>query len=48
GFILRFPKGKEDITQVVFEPWHFRYVGVEAATAIMEQGITLEEYLGVA
>ena len=48
GFILRFPKGKEDITKVVFEPWHFRYVGVEAATAIMEQGITLEEYLGVA
>ncbi|MBR5558869.1 MAG: M15 family metallopeptidase [Oscillospiraceae bacterium] len=48
GFILRFPKGKEDITQVVFEPWHFRYVGKEAAAAIMEAGITLEEYLGVA
>ncbi len=48
GFILRFPKGKEDITQVVFEPWHFRYVGKEAAAAIMEADITLEEYLGVA
>jgi len=48
GFILRFPKGKEDITKVVFEPWHFRYVGKEAAAAIMEAGITLEEYLGVA
>ena len=48
GFILRFPKGKEDITQVVYEPWHFRYVGVEAAQEIMSRGITLEEYLGVA
>ena len=48
GFILRFPKGKEDITQVVFEPWHFRYVGKEAAAAIMEAGLTLEEYLGAA
>ena len=48
GFILRFPKGKEDITQVVFEPWHFRYVGKQAAAEIMAAGITLEEYLGVA
>lgn len=48
GFILRFPKDKEDITQVVYEPWHFRYVGKAAAAEIMEQGITLEEYLGVA
>ncbi len=46
GFILRYPKGKEDITQIIYEPWHFRYVGVEAATEIMMQGITLEEYLG--
>ena len=45
GFILRYPKGKEDITQIIYEPWHFRYVGVEAATEIMTQGITLEEYL---
>ncbi|MBP0963088.1 MAG: M15 family metallopeptidase [Oscillospiraceae bacterium] len=48
GFVLRFPKGKEDITQVVFEPWHFRYVGKQAAAEIMAAGITLEEYLGVA
>lgn len=45
GFILRYPKGKEEITQIDYESWHYRYVGVEAATYIMEQGITLEEYL---
>ena len=45
GFILRYPKGKEDITKISFESWHYRYVGVEAATYIMEQGLTLEEYL---
>lgn len=44
GFILRYPKGKEDITGIEFEPWHFRYVGTEAATLIKEQGITLEEF----
>lgn len=46
GFILRYPDGKEDITGVSYESWHFRYVGVTAAEEIMEQGITLEEYLG--
>lgn len=46
GFILRYPKGKEDITKVSYESWHFRYVGVEAAEEIMSQGITLEEYMG--
>ena len=45
GFILRFPKDQTDITGIVYEPWHFRYVGVEAATVIMEEGITLETYL---
>lgn len=45
GFILRYPKGKEDITGFSYESWHFRYVGREAAKEIMEQGITLEEYL---
>lgn len=44
GFILRYPKGKEQITGIEFEPWHFRYVGKEAATIIMEEGITLEEF----
>lgn len=48
GFILRYPEGKEKITGYQYEPWHFRYVGVEAATAIMSSGLTLEEYLGVA
>lgn len=44
GFILRYPKGKEDITGIDYEPWHFRYVGVDAATVITEKGITLEEF----
>ncbi len=43
GFILRYPKGKEYFTGIEYEPWHFRYVGVEAATYITERGITLEE-----
>lgn len=45
GFILRYPNGATDITGIIYEPWHFRYVGEEAAEAIMEAGITLEEYL---
>lgn len=45
GFILRYPLGKEYITGIQYEPWHFRYVGKEAATVIMQQGITLEEFL---
>ncbi|MFS0674771.1 D-alanyl-D-alanine carboxypeptidase family protein [Ornithinibacillus sp. 179-J 7C1 HS] len=45
GFIIRYPEGKEDITLYQYEPWHLRYVGVKAATEIMERGITLEEYL---
>lgn len=45
GFIVRYPKGKEYITSVEYEPWHFRYVGVEAATIIMEQELTLEEFV---
>ncbi|MBD5396283.1 MAG: D-alanyl-D-alanine carboxypeptidase family protein [Lachnospiraceae bacterium] len=44
GFILRYPLGKEDITGIEFEPWHFRYVGKDAATIISEEGITLEEF----
>ena len=46
GFILRYPEDKEDITGYAYEPWHFRYVGVDAAKAITEKGLTLEEYLG--
>ena len=45
GFILRYPLGKEYITGIQYEPWHYRYVGKEAATAIMKKEITLEEFL---
>ena len=45
GFILRYPKDKEDITGFSYESWHFRYVGKEAAKEITLKGITLEEYL---
>jgi len=48
GFILRYPKGKEDITGYGYEPWHFRYVGKDVAKEIMSKGITFEEYLGEA
>jgi D-alanyl-D-alanine carboxypeptidase len=44
GFILRYPEGKEDITGIPYEPWHYRYVGVEIAQEIHENGWTLEEY----
>ena len=44
GFILRYPKGKEFITGYMYEPWHYRYVGVDVATIIHEKNITYEEY----
>ncbi len=47
GFILRYPAGKEDITSIEFEPWHFRYVGVDAATFISENDICLEEFWSI-
>lgn len=47
GFIIRFPKEKENITGYKYEPWHIRYVGVETAKEINSLGLTLEEYLGV-
>lgn len=47
GFILRYPEDKTDITGVKFEPWHWRYVGVENAYAIKASGLCLEEYLGL-
>jgi len=47
GFILRYPEGKTSATGYVFEPWHFRYVGVEAAAMICESGLSLEEFLGI-
>lgn len=44
GFILRFPKGKEEITGYEYESWHYRYVGEKAAKIIYEDDLTLEEY----
>ena len=48
GFILRYPKGKESITGYMYEPWHYRYVGVEEAGKIYASGKTFEEYYGIA
>lgn len=45
GFILRYPTDKSDLTGIGYEPWHYRYVGTEAAEAITEQHLCLEEYL---
>lgn len=45
GFILRYPKGKEEVTGFSYESWHFRYVGKDVAKEIYDRGITLEEYL---
>ena len=45
GFIIRYPEDKTRITGYIYEPWHLRYVGVDAAKEIMEMGITLEEYI---
>ena len=47
GFILRYPKGKQPITGYIYEPWHFRYIGVDKATAVYQSGLCLEEYLGI-
>ena len=44
GYILRFPKDKEDITGIIYEPWHFRFVGRYHATRMHELGMCLEEY----
>ena len=45
GFILRYPNDKSDITGIIYEPWHYRYVGKDAAAEIYQQGLCLEEYL---
>ncbi len=47
GFIQRYPKGKEGITGYQYESWHYRYVGMKAATEIFENGLTLEEYFKI-
>ncbi|MBO5895946.1 MAG: M15 family metallopeptidase [Clostridia bacterium] len=46
GFILRYPEDKQDVTKVIYEPWHWRYVGVETAKAIKTSGLVMEEYYG--
>ena len=45
GFIIRYPKDKTSITGYIYEPWHVRYVGIEAAQEIVELGVTFEEYI---
>jgi D-alanyl-D-alanine carboxypeptidase len=45
GYILRYPKGKEAVTGLSYQPWHFRYVGRKHACFINKMGITLEEYM---
>ncbi len=47
GFIIRYPKGKTDVTGYIYEPWHIRYLGVEIATKVKQSGLALEEYLGI-
>lgn len=47
GFIVRYPLGKEDITEYQYEPWHIRYIGKKIATKVMANDLTLEEYFGV-
>lgn len=45
GFILRYPTDKTDVTGIVYEPWHYRYVSKEYAKEIYEKGVCLEQYL---
>lgn len=47
GFIIRYPKGKENITGYKYEPWHIRYVGISTSKQIKKRNLTLEEYLHV-
>ena len=47
GFIIRYPKGKQNITGYKYEPWHIRYIGKEKAEDVYKSRLTLEEYLGI-
>ena len=47
GFIIRYPKGKQEITGYKYEPWHIRYLGVDLATKVYKSGLCLEEYLEI-
>ncbi len=46
GFVLRYPEDKTEITGMIYQPWHWRYVGVEVATEMKENNLCLEEFLG--
>jgi D-alanyl-D-alanine carboxypeptidase len=46
GFVLRYPQDKTEITGIIYQPWHWRYVGIDAATEMKENNLCLEEYLG--
>jgi len=45
GYVLRYPEGKEDVTKIIYESWHYRYVGVTAAKVMYDENLCLEEYL---
>ena len=45
GFILRYPEGKTGVTGIIYEPWHFRYVGTELSLELKELGLCMEEYM---
>lgn len=45
GFIMSYPRNKREITCYIYEPWHYRYIGVETAQAVIESGLTLREWL---
>ena len=47
GFIIRYPKGKEDVTGYMYESWHLRYLGKELAKKVYDSGLCLEEYYGI-
>lgn len=47
GFIIRYPKGKKDVTGYEYEPWHLRYLGPDKAKEIYDSGLTIEEYYGL-
>lgn len=47
GFVLRYPEDKTDVTGIIYQPWHWRYVGIEVANEMKSNNLCLEEYLGV-
>ncbi len=45
GFVMRYPTEKKQITKIEYEPWHYRYVGIENAKRMKDMGVCLEEYI---